>query len=215
MYQFPYFKDADPQAVLQFMEAHPFALLTCCDAVGKPYATQVPLLIQVRDGVVYLQGHVMRKTDHCRALEVNPQVLAVFTGPSAYVSATWYTDPSGGSTWNYMSVQVSGELRFMETDELKVFMQELSSRFETEPAAPTVFNNLPQTYVDAMMPAIAGFEIRAENMAHTFKLSQNRDAESYRNIIDQLESRGGQSAEIAREMKLRQERLFPQSGGTD
>jgi transcriptional regulator len=50
----------------------------------------------------------MRKTDHHKAFHENPQALVVFTGPSSYVSATWYTNPHMGSTWNYMSVHLRG-----------------------------------------------------------------------------------------------------------
>ncbi len=176
-------------------------------------ATQIPLLHTERSGVHYLQGHVMRNTDHCRAFEFNPAVLVVFTGPSAYVSATWYTEPQGGSTWNYMTVHARGTLRFMDDDETLDFMQRLSLHFEDgNTASSTVFANLPPRYKDSLMPAIAGFEIRIESIEHTFKLSQNRDEVSYENIISQLEARGGQAAQIAEEMKMRQHLIFPPGG---
>jgi transcriptional regulator len=60
-----------------------------------------------------------------------------------------------------------------------------------------------------MMPAIVGFEVKADNMENVFKLSQNRDEKSYLNIISKLEEQGGQSALIALEMKKRQSELFP------
>lgn len=210
MYQIPFFKDDNDESVFRFIEEHPFCLLTGAGMHGKPVATHIPMLAELREGTLYLQGHLMRQTDHCRAFTANPQVLAVFNGPSAYVSASWYEDPHGGSTWNYMAVHVHGKIRFMETEELNQFMHKLSLRFEEgEKASPTVFDNLPGAYKDQMMPAITGIEIRAENVDHTFKLSQNRDARSYRNIIRQLENRGGQAAEIAEEMKMRIPRLFP------
>ena len=60
-----------------------------------------------------------------------------------------------------------------------------------------------------MMPAITGFEIRAEKIDNVFKLSQNRDEQSYLNIISQLEEIGGSSALVAMEMKKRKVELFP------
>jgi transcriptional regulator len=130
MYRLPYFQDKDSRAVQAFMESHPFALVIGIDVIGQVVATQLPLLCIERGGTLYLQGHVMRNTDHCRAFELNPSVLAVFTGPSAYVSATWYTDPAGGSTWNYMTVHARGTMRFMEEVEMLDFMQRLSAHFE-------------------------------------------------------------------------------------
>ena len=51
------------------------------------------------------------------------------------------------------------------------------------------------------MPAIAGFEIRAEKLDNVFKLSQNRDEPSYLNIMARLREQGGNSALIAAEME--------------
>ena len=214
MYGFPYFKDEDFRDVMSFMESHPLALITGTDAAGVICATHVPLLCEERDGKIYLQGHVMRETDHFRAFECNPNVLAVFSGPNAYVSAAWYTHPHGGSTWNYMTVHVRGSLRFMDDDAFQDFMRRLSLKFEGgDQSSPTVFDNLPQAYKDSLMPAIAGFEICAERIEHTFKLSQNRDENSYKNIIAQLEKGDLQAIAVAEEMKRRKERLFPGEKG--
>jgi transcriptional regulator len=60
-----------------------------------------------------------------------------------------------------------------------------------------------------MMPAIVGFEIKAEKIENVFKLSQNRDEKSYLNIISKLEEQGGNNALIAAEMRKRKEALFP------
>lgn len=206
----PYFQDEQAKSVAAFMQTHPFAMVIGTDRESRAVATQIPLLLTERSGVHYLQGHVMRNSDHYRAFESNPAVLVVFTGPSAYVSATWYSNPQSGSTWNYMTVHVRGVMRFMNDDEMLDFMQRLSLHFEVgNTASPTVFANLPKTYTDALMPAIAGFEICIENIDHTFKLSQNRDEVSYKNIISQLEARGGQAAEIAEEMRRRHSVIFP------
>lgn len=204
MYGFPYFKDQDPQSVLDFMQAHPFVTLIGSFLDGRPVATQVPVLSVERDGGWFMQGHIMRKTDHHKALLENPQALVLFTGPSAYVSASWYSQPQQGSTWNYMSVQASGVLRWMLDAEMLDFMQRFSLHFESGRAdSPTVFNNLSDGYTKSLMPAIVGFEIHIRKLEHTFKLSQNRDDESYGNILRELELKGGASAAIAAEMRRR------------
>ncbi len=210
MYHFSYFKEKDKQTLLQFMVEHPFAFLTGSFVSGEQVATQIPVLVEEREGELYLQGHIMRKTDHHKAFIENPKALLVFTGPHCYVSASWYSKPGVGSTWNYMSIHVSGELSFMEDQELVDFMKKLTLTFEKENVqSPTIYDNLPASYVDKMMPAIVGFEIKAEKLDNVFKLSQNRDEASYLNIINKLESAGGDSPSIAQEMKKRQAALFP------
>lgn len=210
MYKFPYFRENDQQVLLQLMADHPFAFLTGSFNDGRQVATQVPILVEERGDGLFLQGHLMRNTDHHRAFMENPQALVVFTGPSAYVSASWYANPQIGSTWNYMSVHVAGEMAFMSDDALAQFMRKFTLYFEQgNLASPTYFDNLPTGFLGKMMPGIVGFEIHAKSINNVFKLSQNRDERSYRNIVSQLESQGGDPAKIAAEMRKRQAALFP------
>src|SRR5687768_1456235 len=116
MYDLPYFKENDHDIILGFMREHPFVFLTGCNEVNIPVVTQVPVFIDERENKLFLTGHIMRNTDHHRAFEKNYNVMAVFTGPHTYVSATWYDNPNQASTWNYMSVQVKGIIRL--TDEI-------------------------------------------------------------------------------------------------
>ncbi|MEQ6124454.1 FMN-binding negative transcriptional regulator [Pseudotenacibaculum sp. MALMAid0570] len=210
MYNFSYFKEKDQNKILAFLKQHPFAFLTGSSLSGNQVATQVPVLIEERDGELFLQGHIMRKTDHHKAFIENPKALLVFTGPHSYVSASWYSNPKIGSTWNYMSVHISGEITFMSDDDLVKFMKKLTLKFEEgNDQSPTFYDNLPDSFLNKMMPAIVGFEIKAENIQNVFKLSQNRDKESYLNIISKLEEKGGNSALVAQEMKKRTDELFP------
>lgn len=210
MYQFSYFKEKDRQVILEFMEEYPFAFLSGSTLSGQPVATQIPFLFEERDGDLYIQGHIMRNTDHHKALIENPNALVVFTGPSTYVSASWYSNPRIGSTWNYMSVHISGQVNFMSPDELIQFMRKFTLKFEKgNTESLTIYDNLPDSYLSKMMPAIAGIEIRVDKMDNVFKLSQNRDEKSYLHIISKLEEQGGNSALIAREMEKRKAGLFP------
>ena len=210
MYHFSYFKEKDRKIIFELIENFPFAFLTGSLNSGKQVATQVPILFEERNGELYLQGHIMRNTDHHKAFIENQNVLAVFTGPSAYVSASWYSNPQIGSTYNYMSVHVNGRMRFMSDAELIEFMRKFTLKFEKgNPLSPTIYDNLPVSFIDKMLPAIVGFEIKAETLDNVFKLSQNRDKESFENIIRNLEDIGGNSALVALEMKKRISELFP------
>ena len=209
MYHFSYFKEKDKQAILDFIEDYPLALMTGSFTSGKPVATQIPFLLVEREGEWYFQGHIMRKTDHHMALIENPHCLLVFTGPNCYVSASWYSDPQNGSTWNYMSVHIQGQVRFMSDDELVLLMKKLTLKYEQgNTQSPTVYDNLPDDYLSRMMPAIVGVEIKADQIDNVFKLSQNRDEASYDRIISKLCEKGGYSEMIAREMTKRRATLF-------
>ena len=210
MYHFSYFKEKDKQTILDFMEEYPFAFMTGSKLNGEQVVTQIPILIEERDGELYLQGHIMRNTDHHKAFIENPKALVVFTGFNAYVSASWYSNPQIGSTWNYMSVHVNGNVDFMSNEGLIQFMKKLTLKFENgNTQSQTIFDNLSDEYLSKMLPAIVGFEIKAERIENVFKLSQNRDEKSYLNIISKLEELGGTSSYIAQEMIKRKSELFP------
>lgn len=208
MYNIPHFKAQDAEEVLQFMKEYPFIFLAGTDSENKPVVTQVPVFIDERDDKLFLSGHIMRQTDHHKAFEQNKNVLAVFTGPHTYVSATWYTQPMG-STWNYMSVHAKGTIRFGDKEELMAVLRRLTLHYENgDTASSTVFDNLPVGYTESMMKGIVPFEIEIQELQHVFKLSQNRDEESYDNIIVQLKKKGGDAAAVAAIMEKRKAKVF-------
>lgn len=209
MYHRPYFKDRDDESVYRFIQDHPFATLIVQERSGYPAVTHLPLLIDQREDGFYLLGHIVRQTDHHRAIERHSSVLVVFHGPQTYVSASWYRDPHVGSTWNYMVAHVQGTASFMHEDDFIAYMRRFTLHFEEgNEQSPTIFDHLSHAYVQTYMKAIVGLAIKIERMDHVFKLSQNRDLDSYDNIIDQLSSQGGQGASIADEMRKRRPILF-------
>jgi len=209
MYNLPYYKENDPQVLRKFMHQHPFAFLTGCDQQQRPVATQIPVFIEERDGRLFLSGHIMRNTDHHKAFAANPNVLCVFTGPHAYVSATWYKDPHQASTWNYMSVHAKGRMEFLGEDHLIAILRKTSLHFEgNDASSTTAYDNLSPAYTARLLHAIVAFEVAVESLETVFKLSQNRDLESYRNIRSKLAAGDADAAAIAKEMEEREEVLF-------
>jgi transcriptional regulator len=209
MYNLPYFKESDQHVVLEFIHQHPFAFITGCDESNKPVATQIPVFIEERNGKLFLSGHMMKQTDHHKAFEKNPNVLCVFTGNHTYVSATWYTDPHQASTWNYMSVHVKGQIRFLDEYALIDVLKKTSLHFENgNTSSSTVYENLPEDYRSRLIKAIVAFEVEVETIENVFKLSQNRDKESYQHIIEKLKGQDEDGKVIAEEMLKRKEDLF-------
>jgi transcriptional regulator len=209
MYDLPYFKENDKETILAFMRQHPFIFLSGVDENNKPVASQVPVFIDEKNGKLYLTGHIMKNTDHHKAFEKNSNVLAVFTSPHTYVSATWYDDPHQASTWNYMSVHAKGAIRFGNQDDLVAILKRLTLYYENNnTASTTVFDNLPSEYTDRLMKAIVAFEVEVSSIENVFKLSQNRNEKSYQNIIEKLKGQNSDGKFIAEEMEKRQQQLF-------
>lgn len=202
MYKFPYYTEADTEKVIAFMKDISFAAI-----IGGgneyPVATHIPLEVELKEGKLLLSGHLMKKTDHHIAFTKNKNVLVIFNGPHAHISASWYTNPVMGSTWNYMVVHAKGKISFTDEQGTYEAVKRITNKYESAESA-AAFDKLPQDYIDSMVKAIVGFTIEVESFENTFKLSQNRDAESQKNIIEQLRKRGGRNdAAVAEEMEKR------------
>jgi transcriptional regulator len=208
MYNLPHFKEPDAEVILDFVKQHPFAMLIGVDASNKPVATQVPVFIDEKDGQMFLTGHIQRKTDHHKAFEQNPSVLAVFTGAHTYVSASWYENKHEASTWNYLSVHAKGQLRFLSNEELYEVLKRTTHHFENNPHSPSLVEKLGDEYMQSNMKAIIAFEVKVTELNHVFKLSQNRDEKSYDNIVGELKKQDNDAKEIAELMEQRKHKVF-------
>ena len=186
MYNIPYYKAKDHQEVVDFMHANPFVTICGVDKEGFPVATQVPVLLKIEADKIIISGHVMRKQDHTNAFELNNNVLVIFSGPSAFVSASWYSVKGVASTWNYQSVHAVGKMEMKGKNHLYDLLSELTAHFEKDPNAPTQVKNLDPDYMQQNMVAIVSFEIEVAELKHVFKLSQNRDDVSHENIKKEL-----------------------------
>jgi transcriptional regulator len=210
MYDLPYYKERSEKVIKEFIDQHPFAFLAGSDSENKPVATQVPVFIEETEDRKIVRGHMMKNTDHHKAFIQNNNVLVVFTGPHTYVSGTWYSNPHTPSTWNYMSVHAKGIIRFLDDHALIDALRKTSLYFENNnQKSATVFDNLPSEYVERLMKAIVAFEIEVKEIDTIFKLSQDRDEESYENIKVQLRKQGGDGEAIADEMEKRTKEVFP------
>ena len=186
MYNIPYFKANNHQQVIDFMQANPFVTICGIDASGLPIATHIPVLIKIENDIITISGHMMRKQDHSNAFELNKNALVVFSAPSAFVSANWYTEKNMGSTWNYQTVHARGNFEIKNEAHLKNLLTELTLHFEKDADSPTQVKNLSEEYMQQNMKAIYSFDIVVTDLQHVFKLSQNRDQVSHENIMNEL-----------------------------
>ncbi|CAN5798251.1 protease synthase/sporulation negative transcriptional regulator PaiB [soil metagenome] len=209
MYNISYFKASDHKEVTDFMRQYPFVMLCGVSTEHKLFVTHVPVLFEERDDKLFLLAHVMRKQDHTKAFEANPNVLAVFSGAHTYVSASWYENKQSASTWNYQAVHARGILKFLDEKGLHEILTKLTETFEQNPDSPSLVHKMDDAYVSNMMKVIVAFEIEVTDLQHVFKLSQNRDEKSYNNIIEQLSNNDTDAKAIADTMQQRKSKVYP------
>lgn len=203
MYKTDHFSTGNQSEILDFMKANSFASICGIGPDGNPVATHLPVLVEMKNDTVYLQGHMMRKQMHTLAFEKNDKVLAIFNGPHAYISASLYEPQNTASTWNYSSVQATGQIRFLDDDHLYRLLEKLTNYFEQDPASPARFEHLTEAYIQSNMKAIVAFEIKVADLKHVFKWSQNKPADIQDKIILSLLNGTLEYQLAAKEMKLR------------
>lgn len=202
MYKLPYFTEEDNEKVMMFMKENSFAVITCITE-KYPVATHIPLDIKEENGEVFFTGHIMKNTDHHKAFLENENVLVIFNGPHCYISASWYANKHIASTWNYMAVHAKGKISFTDEENTRTIVEQVTNKyegFESEAA----FKNLPREYIDRLVKAIVGFTIKVESIENVFKLSQNHEHATRKNIIEHLNLSGSDNEKlIAKEMQQR------------
>ncbi len=210
MYNLPQYVEKDPERVVRFMRENPFAALIGTAASGRIEFTQLPLLTKEAEGKIILQGHIARKLDHEKAFRENPEALAVFTSPHTYVSGTWYLGaPNQASTWNYISVHARGKIEWMSDEELVDLLREFTLHFEkNDPTSSTIYDNLPEEYIQRIIKGIVGFRIEVRELQNVFKLSQTRDKASYMNVVEKLSVQDDAGKYIAEKMRENAMKIF-------
>jgi transcriptional regulator len=201
----PLFSETRTEVLVAHIERHDFGLLVSHGA-GWMIASQIPFLVERRDDRLYLLGHLARANPQCGDLEAAGEALAIFQGPHAYISPSWYETGPAVPTWNYATVHAYGPVRTIaDRDWLRDLVDRLSTRHEaTEPAPPWRMRDLPNAYVEMMLNGIVGLELAVDRLEGKFKLSQNRPAADRPRIIAALERRDDpDSQHVARLMHER------------
>ena len=186
----------------QIMKSHGWALLTTSDEAGAPFTTHLALVWQ-DDGTPHGQliGHVARANPHWNLFARGAPSLALFWGPHAYVSPTWYTPGPKVPTWNYVTVHAYGRPEIIaEAREVLEVLAKLAHVYESDDG--WTLGALPAGNAEMQIRGIVAFRMKLEKVETKLKLSQNRDLEDRHRVIAKLAASNGQdSRAIAQWMK--------------
>jgi transcriptional regulator len=160
-------------------------------------ANHLPLLLDPGDGPHgALLGHFARVNPQWRRFDPKAAALAIFTGPEAYVSPSWYPGKAEHGkavpTWNFIAVHVYGALEILDNAaKTRDIVARLTDRHEAGRAEPWRVDDAPADYLQAMLKGIVGFRLRIDRLEGKRKLSQNRSAEDQASVIAGLRRHGG------------------------
>jgi transcriptional regulator len=196
------FQVGDAAALHALVAAQPLATLVVAHG-GSNHVNHVPLYLDATRGAHgTLIGHVARANSLWPLL---PQTaVAVFHGPQAYVSPSWYPskaiDGKQVPTWNYAAVHAHGSLRAVDDPlRLRTILHTLSEQHEAHRPEPWRLDDAPADYIEKMLGAIVGIELEVQRWEGLWKLSQNRTEADRAGVVQGLRAEGTPTADALAE----------------
>lgn len=207
------FEETRVEVLHELIRAHPFGVLVTLNE-GNLEANHLPFELDSEPAPFgTLRGHVARANPVWHAHAGANETLAIFQGPQAYISPGWYeTKKRTGEvvpTYNYAVVHAYGTLRAIEEREwLRGLVERLTRRHEAGKPAPWEVSDAPSGYIERMLGAIVGLELRITRLVGKWKVSQNRPAADRAGVVEGLR---GTDDPQARAMAALVERRAPES----
>ncbi|WBF55101.1 FMN-binding negative transcriptional regulator [Lysinibacillus sp. JK80] len=184
MYVPKYYKVSDLEEIKEFIQHNSFATIVSIRK-GKPIAAHIPVLLKKIEDDYYLTGHLAYGNPLWKTFEEVQDILVIFNGPHTYISSSWY-EHENVPTWNYQAVHVYGKASLIEGIALEQDLTSLLEKYESFRENPVLWDKLSPELLQQEMKGIKGFKIKVEEVQAAYKLSQNRNASDYANIIKEL-----------------------------
>jgi transcriptional regulator len=197
-----HFRETRIEVLRGLIARHSLGTLVAVTSEGIT-ANHIPMqLLPAADGPGLLRGHIARANPLWRLLQNDAPVLAVFIGPDHYVSPTWYPSKrehgKAVPTWNYATVHVRGHIRFIEdAGWLRALVESLTDEHEQGIVNRWRISDAPVDFIDGMVRAIVGFEIRVSAIEGKVKASQNRSAADRAGVAEALRAAGLPPEDVA------------------
>ena len=186
MYVPPAFREDDLAALHGTMRGARLANLVTATGEGV-MATPLPLFLAADEGPHgTLYGHLARANPQWRLPAVG-EAMALFMGPDAYVTPSWYPSKQEHHrvvpTWNYVAVHAYGPAEFFEdADRLLDLVTRLTDLHERPRAQPWAVSDAPTDFVRAQLKGIVGLRLPITRLEGKRKMSQNRSEADRRGV---------------------------------
>ncbi len=186
MYRPAAFQEDNVDKLIAFMRANSFATLVSI-VDGVPFASHIPLVVTLQEGVVKLTGHLAKQNPQWQVFET-AESLAIFTGAHAYISPALYEKHESVPTWNYIAVHAYGVPKIITLNDspesMHRMIHEMIDHYEAD--YQSHWHGLSSQFREGMMNGIVGFELTVTSLEGKYKLSQNRSSTDQQNVSQAL-----------------------------
>ena len=194
MYAPKHFEVTDINAIHELIHDYPLATLVTTSANGLN-ANHIPMHITTTpEPYGTLRGHIARANSLLEDINVDNQSLAIFHGPNAYITPSWYeTKKEHGKvvpTWNYVAVHAYGILQIVDNPEwLRAQLETLTDQNESQFSEPWAVTDAPSEFTEKLFESIVGIEMKITKLLGKWKVSQNQPLENQLSVIKGLKDK--------------------------
>lgn len=195
MYVPKHFEEPRIDVMHELIRERPLATLVTMSSQGLN-ANHIPLhLVTTHAPFGTLRGHVARSNPVWHDLQAGVEVLAIFHGPDAYITPSWYaTKKETGKvvpTWNYAVAHAYGTLRVIDDAAwVRTQLEALTEHNETKLPKQWAVSDAPREFTAKLIGAIIGIEIVITRLSGKWKVSQNQPPQNQTGVIEGLANSG-------------------------
>src|SRR3954464_7547678 len=176
----PEFRVGDVEAARRLVREHPFALFVSADL----RMTRMPCLLDEEAPGLTILSHVARADPMAERL--GGPLLAVFSGPHGYISASWYESDTI-PTWNHITLHARGVPECF--DDSLPLLRRTVAHFESAVPDSWSLDRMGETARE-MADEVIAFRLAATDWHLEAKLSQDKPADERARVIDGLRTPG-------------------------
>lgn len=183
----------DGPGIVSFMKAYSFATIVTVEN-NLPTATHLPFVITETENGIVLSAHFAKANNQWKQL-TNSKVLVIYAEPHAYISPKHYDSELNVPTWNYISVHTYGMATVITDDAGGIAeLEKMIAVYEADYLPQ--WKKLPEEMKLKLLNAIVPFTIAVEDIQAKEKLSQNKNKDERKRIVESLQN-SDQSTEQA------------------
>ncbi|QIO04522.1 FMN-binding negative transcriptional regulator [Acinetobacter shaoyimingii] len=186
------FQEVRTEEIANLIKNYPLACIVANTAKGL-IATHVPLIMKSNHVLV---GHIAMVNDMKTLVSDAEEVLCIFKGEDAYISANDYPskfeDHKKVPTWNYQVVHIYGNISYFTDTKSKlaaIGMLTKISEQQVNGDSGWKMSDAPREYLMEQLNHLIVFEINISKIQAQSKLSQNREQKDFDSVVKNLQNR--------------------------
>jgi transcriptional regulator len=182
----PQYEVTDPRVVRALIAENPWSTIVSHTDDGL-VASHYPVLLDETSEDLVVVTHVGRPDEQLHRFGTS-ELLVIVAGTHGYISPSWYSEHAGPvPTWNFSVAHCYGTPQILDADENLRVLTRLVDHFERAVDTPVV---LDQQVGAQIATGTVGIRLQITRFVCKVKMSQDKDPQSQRQVLDALRRPG-------------------------